>query len=428
MLWYMAQPASKKQSVSKIKIGFGRQFMYNYPQSNLLSFSVRLCKFCNLVITRMRYLLFLIILLSAQCVFAQTKLPVIKATSLKVAINDGGYLDKNAWNLSPKTRPDVYTADRSRKAKWVTFYTDIDSIRIKVKPGTRYNFIILLNGRDSCYTQVASAIQPETVTRNKAATHDTIPFVLTPSDAIAVKTIINHKDTLLLHFDVGSFYFSLTRDALAKKLPGQKVTTLQMGSITWNDPDISPTQVTATGMDGKFGWQLFDGKMVEIDYDKGLLIIHSELPDGLAGYKKSKLNFVRSFVCTYGDFKIGSNTYRGNFLMDTGSGQALIVDSTWAARVNLPKDLKLIRSSSLRDPRGVKYETRVVLAPQFKLSDFGLKDVPVYLLGSQNPTRLELNYLGNDLLKRFHIILDFKHDNLYLKPSGLMGAAYKEHS
>src|SRR5579872_784313 len=123
---------------------------------------MRLRKFCKLVITRMRYLLFLIILSSVEVVFAQSKLPVIKATSRKVSINDGGYLDKNAWNLSPKARPDVYTADRTRKTKWVTFYTDIDSITIKVKPGGRYNFVILLNGHDSCYTQVASAIPPET--------------------------------------------------------------------------------------------------------------------------------------------------------------------------------------------------------------------------------------------------------------------------
>jgi len=377
---------------------------------------------------RVRYLIFLIVFVFAKATLAQTKLPVIKAASKRISINDGGYLDRDAWNLSPKARPDVYTADRTRKTKWVTFYTDIDSIRIKVKPGGRYNFVILLNGKDSCYTQVASDIPPETPTVNKAATHDTIPFSLTPSDAIAVKTIINQKDTLLLHFDVGSFYFSITRDALSKRLPGKKVSTLQMGSITWNDPDISPTLVTATGMDGKFGWQLFEGKMVEINYDKGLLIIHSELPKDLTGYKRSKLNFVRSFVCTYGDFRIGDKTYRGNFLMDTGSGQALIVDSSWANHEHLPKDLKLIRSSAIYDPRGVKYETRIVLAPQFNIGGFGLKDVPVYLLGSQNPARLELNYLGNDLLKRFNIILDFKHDNLYLKPGSLMGVAYREHS
>ncbi|HTD41182.1 MAG TPA: hypothetical protein VK671_11215, partial [Mucilaginibacter sp.] len=127
----------------------------------------------------MKYLHLFIPFLFIQSIFAQSKLPVIKATSKSVAINDGGFLDKNVWTLSPKARPDIYTADRTRKTKWVTFYTDIDSIRVKVKPGTKYNFIILLNGKDSCYTQIASAIPPEDKLNNKIYKNDTIPFTLT---------------------------------------------------------------------------------------------------------------------------------------------------------------------------------------------------------------------------------------------------------
>jgi len=47
-------------------------------------------------------------------------------------------------------------------------------------------------------------------------------------------------------------------------------------------------------MDGRFGWNLFEGKQVEIDYDRNLLIIHSALPKALKGYVRSKLNFMHS--------------------------------------------------------------------------------------------------------------------------------------
>src|SRR5882762_6435935 len=96
---------------------------------------------------QMKYILLLTPFLLAQSIDAQSKLPVIKATSKSVSINDGGYLDKNAWTLSPQIKPDIYTADRTRKTKWVTFYTDIDSIKVKVKPGSVYDFIVLLNGK-----------------------------------------------------------------------------------------------------------------------------------------------------------------------------------------------------------------------------------------------------------------------------------------
>src|SRR6266702_6279918 len=128
----------------------------------------------------------LISFLCAHSIFAQPSLPIIKATSKKVAINDGGFLDKNAWSLSPKIKLDVFTADRTRKTKWVAFYTDIDSIKVKVRPGSKYNFIVLLNGKDSCYTQIASAIPPDTG-RTDLATNDTIPFSLTSYNAIQVK-------------------------------------------------------------------------------------------------------------------------------------------------------------------------------------------------------------------------------------------------
>jgi hypothetical protein len=103
---------------------------------------------------------------------AQNKCKVIKATSKSVAIKDGDELDKNAWTLSPKARPDVFTADRIRKTKYVTFYTDIDSIRVKVKPGSRYDFVILLNGKDSCYTRIESAVPQEDKVQPGLAIHE----------------------------------------------------------------------------------------------------------------------------------------------------------------------------------------------------------------------------------------------------------------
>jgi hypothetical protein len=395
----------------------------------------------------MKYYCLLISILFFHSIFAQSKLPIIKANSKSVDINDDGYLHKNAWTLSPKSKPDVYTADRTRKTKWVTFYTDIDSFRAKVKPGSKYNFIILLNGKDSCFTQITSAIAPENKLSNNIDTHDTIPFTLTPFNAIHVKSVINDIDTLNLHFDLGSFDFRFTKDAILRKtklLPNQqdalagkaepdynhlnKVFKLQMGTATWNNPAVGATSFTAHDMDGRFGWNLFEGKIVQIDYDKSLLIIHSKLPESLKGYRKLKLEFIHSFVCIKGSFEIEDKKYTGNFLLDTGSDQAIILDSGWAAKQNFPSNLKLIKSSVLKDPRGVQYESKTVLAPVFKINNYPLKGIPTLVLGTRNPTGFEINYLGNDLLKRFNIILDFTNDYLYLEPNKLINLPYRGNS
>ncbi|NVM64774.1 hypothetical protein FHW88_003063 [Mucilaginibacter sp. SG538B] len=386
----------------------------------------------------MKYFLLLICLLPAGLVFGQSKLPVIKATSKKVAINDGGFLDKNAWSLSPKTRPDIYTADRTRETKWVTFFTDIDSIRVKVKPGTRYNFVVLLNGKDSCYTQIASAIPPADEQQINPNKSDTIPFKLTAYNAIAVKAVMNDTDTLSLHFDLSSFDFHLTRDAILNKtklLPNQadvlagkakpnfndmsKALKLQIGTSVWHNLEMLPTNITSTGMDGRFGWNLFEGKQVEVDYDNNRIIIRNKMPKNLNGYERSKIGFIHSFPYVTGTFEIDGKKYTGNFSMDTGSEQSLILDSEWAVKNNFPRDLKLIKSSTISDPRGVKYEMKIVETPLFRLNGFPVSNVPAIMLSNKNPMGFEINYLGNGLLKRFNMILDFKNDYLYLKPNKL---------
>ena len=98
-----------------------------------------------------------------QTLFAQKNLPVISANSTQVDIKDGNTLSKNAWRIVPETNPDVYTTS----AKKVTFYTDIDSIFFTIDPKEQYDFVILLNGKDSARTRII--YQPSKLDMLKAA-------------------------------------------------------------------------------------------------------------------------------------------------------------------------------------------------------------------------------------------------------------------
>jgi hypothetical protein len=90
--------------------------------------------------------------ISGQALFAQEKLPVIKATSKLVDIRDGGKLKKAGWTISPELKPDIYTT--SSKGKRVVFYTDKDSLSVRITPATKFNFIILLNDTSKALTQI----------------------------------------------------------------------------------------------------------------------------------------------------------------------------------------------------------------------------------------------------------------------------------
>lgn len=384
----------------------------------------------------MKHLLLLPALLAISTLFAQSALPIIRANTSNVAIRDGRFYYADNWTLSPETKPDVYTADRSRKPKWVVFYTDVDSIKTRVKPGSSFDFIVLLNGKDSCFTRISSAIPPETKSNPVKNSIETIPFSLTDKNAIHVQAIVNERDTLELHFDIGSFDFRFTQEAILKKtkllanqpeaLAGRSkpnfnkmepVRKIQMGSAVWNNPIARTTLQTSHGMDGRFGWNLFEGRVVEIDYDQNLIRIQDELPKSRKGYKKSEIEFMQSFVCIHGALKVKNKAYKGLFLVDTGSDMALILDSVWMVKQGFPKDLPLVKITTFSDPRGVKYESRTVRCPAFSTNGFTLTQVPANLLGSNNPVGFEVNYLGNEVMKRYNTILDFKHDRIYLKPS-----------
>jgi hypothetical protein len=201
-----------------------------------------------------------------------------------------------------------------------------------------------------------------------------------------------------------------------------------MGKLVWDNPEIAATTLTAHEMDGRFGWNLFEGKTVEVNYDHSLLIIHSRPLKIPAGYVRSKLEIIHSFVIAKGNFEIAHKKHFGNFLFDTGSEQAIILDSAWASKENFSGNLKLIRSTVLHNPKGVKFEIKIISAPVFQINSFQLTNIPAAILGGKNPAGFDINNLGNDLLKRFNMILDFKNDYLYLKPNKLMGVKYRESS
>jgi hypothetical protein len=101
-----------------------------------------------------KFIVIIFIILIYSDTAAQISLPIIKASSDAADIRDGSVFQKRVWNLSPQVRPDIYYVRKPYIGKTVTFYTDIDSISFEVRPGEIYDFLIVLNEKDTCYTQI----------------------------------------------------------------------------------------------------------------------------------------------------------------------------------------------------------------------------------------------------------------------------------
>ena len=97
---------------------------------------------------------FLILFLSVitiNSIKAQKKIITINANSKQVDIREDKRLFKKVWTISPEIKPDIHLTE----SKKVTFYTDIDSITANINPkDSVFNFVILLNGKDSALTQI----------------------------------------------------------------------------------------------------------------------------------------------------------------------------------------------------------------------------------------------------------------------------------
>jgi len=97
-------------------------------------------------------IIFTIITLISISSFAQDKLPLIKASSDKIDIRNGDEFSQGNWTLAPDYHPDVYTSNKV--GQQITFYTDLDSISCILDEEIPFDFVILYNGKDSCFTQV----------------------------------------------------------------------------------------------------------------------------------------------------------------------------------------------------------------------------------------------------------------------------------
>jgi hypothetical protein len=97
----------------------------------------------------------------------------------------------------------------------VTFYSDIDSISFTIQPNTYYDFVIVVEGKDSCLTRVESGIK-FLAEELQNQTPDTIPFTLTPYNNISIEAVINGQDTAKLMFHTAANSVGLTNETVKR--------------------------------------------------------------------------------------------------------------------------------------------------------------------------------------------------------------------
>jgi hypothetical protein len=261
-----------------------------------------------------------------------------------------------------------------------------------------------------------------------------IPFELTSYNNIKVKSVLNKKNTVFLTFDTGSIDFYLTKEAIKKYLnpKGLKLTmkdisdnSFTIGNMEWHHQQIYPIETTGQGTDGMFGWNMFQNRILEIDYEKKLLKVYSKLPRISRKYQKFEMNIMKEHFSINLDIEENGQKYISQFLFDSGFQKAMMLDSDLLTKLRFPvNELEVFKTTILHNSNNDEIPLKTVKIKKLMLGKVSLENVPAELNTYNKPAGYETNFLGSDVLKRFNIILDFQKNVVYLKPNKYFNEKY----
>jgi hypothetical protein len=373
---------------------------------------------------------------------AQQKIPIINAHSTTVDVRDGNNLYKGYWVVSPEAKKDIYYAHRSAKQKTVTFITDIDSISFKVIPGNTFDFIILLNNKDSCYTEISTLRTSYKKDGDQKITQDTIPFTLGNDNRIYIEGSINNSVPLRFFFDNGSDNTVIFPSSVKKGLDikfddsvlnngidvrkTSNFNNLKVARLKWDNTWVMYiNKQIGDNADGTIGYDLFEDKIIEFDYDKMIMIVHDssfKLDNSYSGFKMELNGGEVPFLET--TLVIDSKPYKKFLMLDMGATGCIFLNQKFVSKNSLYDKMKSIGESNRGGASNGTIKTALVILPELRLGKFTLNELPINLqLSSTNDGNGEL---GMDVLKRFNLILDYQNNMIYMKPNILFKTPYKK--
>tara|TARA_R110002049_G_scaffold14886_6_gene61956 strand:- start:3452 stop:4348 length:897 start_codon:yes stop_codon:yes gene_type:complete len=266
---------------------------------------------------------------------------------------------------------------------------------------------------------------------------DSIPFHLTKHNNISIKAILNKTDTLQLMFHTATESVTLIEESVKKinsiiwnseydvKSWGGNTSTrysetnfIQIGKLKWDSIALWENKNSGPKTDGKFGPNLFKGKVMEIDFDTNLIMLHTSLPSKTREYERLDLLNQDGNMFIVLESIVGKKNYPNRFLIHSGYGGTILYDDEFVENSKIGGALEVIEESQLKDSYGNILKTKKAILPLLKIGSTELKNIPIGFFEG-TVSRQKMSVLGGGLLKRFNIIIDADRKHIYLKRNHL---------
>ncbi len=272
----------------------------------------------------------------------------------------------------------------------------------------------------------------------------TIPFtVLTGGIMVVRATLDNSSDSLNFVLDTGSGGISIdstTCDYLElKREPSNKIVrgiagmkkvdftynhTLRLAGLTVekldfhiNDYELL-TSAYGIKIDGIIGYSFLRRFIVILDYDESLMEV---LTPGTYKYPRGGTILKPSFTTIpMQQASIRDNVMvTGRFYFDTGAGLCMLLND------DLVKDSAVLKKKRKIFPTeaeglGGRKEMNLSVVKEVRIGSYRFRNVPVYIFDDEfNVTSYPVlgGLIGNDILRRFNVILNYPEQQIYIKPN-----------
>jgi hypothetical protein len=375
--------------------------------------------------------------LLSTALHAQSELPVLRSTSRVITIIDGLHVKKDYWYVMPERAPDFYYVEIPLQAHTVTFGSDSDSLAIPVTYGTRRQFIVRLGDGVEALTEVRAEFR-RLLSHQRAASAegggiDTIPFHLGDNDKIYLQGKINGSRDLDLQLDLGAGGSLIKKSTVSRvsmtfdgtitlhnsdgtnQVPSSSANQLEIAGLTWNHVDFAVADNMTRREDGIIGNALFRDKVLEIDYGRMVIAIHDSLPELSAAWHREDMVLDGGTVpYVRGTLSIGDSVREGWYLLDTGAYTSILNSDQLSAFGKFRDELSFLGSPFRKGQKGPKLS---VGGQTFSGTNYSVRPY--------DGDASALGLLGNDVLKRFDLIVDNRQGTVYFRPNHNLEAPFR---
>lgn len=197
-------------------------------------------------------------------------------------------------------------------------------------------------------------------------------------------------------------------------LPGLRVDSL---NFHINDYDIL-TSVYGEKIDGIIGYSFLSRYIVKLDYDTLRVFVYTK---GNMKYPRGgfllKPNMVS--IPIVGAHVREESASNSRFFFDTGAGLSLLLTDDFVADSALFSKKKRFYATQAEGLGGKTY-MQLTTTKELKLGPYRFRKVPTYIFTDDfNVTNYPYlgGLIGNDLLRRFNVILNYERRDIYLMPN-----------